>query len=435
MQRAFFIAGAILVAALFVLPVFAQSNIYLPVANSGEATEQEPAPEATTATPIPTGTPTSTPISTSTNTATATATPTRTDIPTITPTFTSTFTPTPTMTPCGTLTGEIATDTTLIPGCGYDVTRDLHITSTVTLSIPAGVSLRFGPGINMFVDGSLRSMGTESDPVVFTRSADTYWGGIRITEKSGTSSALMHTVIEHGYGNGGIYGALAVIDSQPTLSNLIFQYNTSPFSVYGKANSSLVTLSNGKVISNTESAILGRGNQLLTNFYFAKNSPITTEAVLTICSGSQVLNSTFISNTMTAIKATYCLSDEDTLIKDNVISGNQGAIRTTQNSDSIIESNEIYNNDQVLLINLGYSYTRSAIFTACETRLTSNNIYSNTALYTVGSQNGDSCEIDATNNWWGTTVSSAIDTLIFDAEDEISRGKIIYTPVSPAPNP
>ncbi len=437
MIRSFPVIGAILVAILLTLPVFSQSNIYLPVANSGAPTKAEPASPTATITLLPSATPTATPSATPTNapTQTSTTTPTNTSTPTITPTFTPTFTPTPTTTPCGSLAGNIVTDTMLIAGCGYDITSDVLVTTSVTLSIPAGVSLRFGPGVNMMVDGSLRSIGTKDSPVIFTRNSDTYWGGIRITEKSGSSSALVYTVIEHGYGNGGVYGTLAVIDSQPTLSNITFQYNRSAFSIYGQTNSQPVILSDGKVISNTDTAILGRGNQVLTNFYFFGNSAITTDAVLTVCPGSQVVNSTFISNTITAIKATYCFGDNGTLIKNNVISGNQGAIRTTQNSDSIIESNDIFNNAQVLLVNFGYSYTRSAIFTACETRLTNNNIYSNTAMYAAGGQYGDHCEIDAMNNWWGTTVDAEIDALILDAGDEIPRGDIIYAPFSPAPFP
>jgi|GEM_PF-4825188 len=424
MSRILLAIGSFLLAGLFIAPVFAQSNIYLPVVNSGGQTEVVPTPTSTTATPSPTrtATPTSTP------TATATATATQTDTPTITPTFTSTFTPTPTTTPCETLGGVIAVDTTLTTGCGYDVTSNLTVTRSVTLSMPAGTSLRFGPGVRMVVDGTLRVAGTEEEPVKFTRNAEKYWGGVHITGKSGSSSSFVHAIFEYGY------IGLEAVDSQPVLSNLTFQYNVIPFQVYGAANSPLVTLSGGKVISNTEPAGLGRGNQVITNYYFAENTSITSDAILTVCPGSQVLNNTFVNNKLTAIRVLYCLSDSGTLVKNNVISGNRGAIRTVQYSNTVIESNDIFNNDQVLIANFGYSYTRSSVFADCHTVLTANNIYSNTADYAVGGVYGNSCDVDATNNWWGTTDSAEIDAIILDADDE-SRVNIIHEPFSLAPNP
>ncbi len=432
MLRSIFAAVFVLLFALVVAPVFGQDTVYFPLLPDGNPGTSTPVPTLvvtrgplTTSSPMPTQTSTET--VTETPTATSTSTPTET--PTVTPTFTPTFTPTSTTTPCGTLEGVIAVDTTLTAGCGYDVTGNLVVTQSVTLSMPAGTSLRLGPGLRVTVEGSLHADGTETEPVKFTRNTETHWGGIHITEKSSNSSLFVNAVFEYSY------IGLRAVDSQPTLSNLTFQYNVKPFEVYGAADSPLVTLSGGRVISNTETAGLGRGNQILTDYYFADNTSITGDAIFTVCPGSQVLNSTFVNNRQTAIKVLYCLNDNGILIKDNVISGNQGAIRTVQFSNVVIESNNILDNDQVLIANFGYSYTGSAIFTDCDTRLTANNIYSNTAIYAAGGRHGTGCEVDATNNWWGTTDSAEVDALIFDADDEIPRVNIIHSPISPAPNP
>jgi hypothetical protein len=44
-------------------------------------------------------------------------------------------------------------------------------------------------------------------------------------------------------------------------------------------------------------------------------------------------------------------------------------------------------------------------------------------------------DINAANNWWGTTDTAAIDGLIHDFNDDFSVGKVNYTPILTAPDP
>lgn len=50
------------------------------------------------------------------------------------------------------------------------------------------------------------------------------------------------------------------------------------------------------------------------------------------------------------------------------------------------------------------------------------------------SNNCDGAPIDATNNWWGTVITSEIDSLIYDYDDDFTLGKIMYEPFSIEPN-
>jgi hypothetical protein len=43
--------------------------------------------------------------------------------------------------------------------------------------------------------------------------------------------------------------------------------------------------------------------------------------------------------------------------------------------------------------------------------------------------------VDATNNWWGTTDTSTVDVLIFDVNDDLNLGKVNYMPFLTEPNP
>ncbi len=46
-----------------------------------------------------------------------------------------------------------------------------------------------------------------------------------------------------------------------------------------------------------------------------------------------------------------------------------------------------------------------------------------------------SADIDATNNWWGTTDKSKITTAIYDFNNNFNLGKVTFVPFLPAPNP
>ena len=103
----------------------------------------------------------------------------------------------------------------------------------------------------------------------------------------------------------------------------------------------------------------------------------------------------------------------------------------TEKFSTTIEFNTIYNNSQVLDNGVP---TNATINVECGTTLTANNIYSNTAPYAIRARPGD-CDIDAPNNYWGTTVASEIDALLYDYNDDFTLGKTLYEPVSAAPHP
>ena len=59
-----------------------------------------------------------------------------------------------------------------------------------------------------------------------------------------------------------------------------------------------------------------------------------------------------------------------------------------------------------------------------------NNFVNNTAVYDLVNLNSSGTPaVDATNNWWGTTDTNAVQTRIFDFTDDIGRGVVNASPL------
>lgn len=440
-----YIGCFVLCTALIVVPatLLAQDTIYLPVVKSDTSTGVPSGTITPTATveqkltTVPTFTNTPTATFTPTNTPTVTPSSTPTNTPTATPSNTPTSTPTATSTPCAELKGVLESNTNLVSGCYYNVTGNLLVSEGVTLSIPSGVLLRFAPAAYMMVDGSLRVAGTDGAPVVFTRRDESFWGGVRITEKSRNLSSLVGMIFEYAQGERApyTYAALNVINAQPKLENISFQYNVSPFRIFGRDDLPSVTLSGGQVTNNTEGSALGIGNHIIDGVYFAGNSATDTDAVISVCPGSSILNSSVVNNSTLAIEGNDCSSNGVTNIDNNTITGNRGAIAVTHNFSVTIQSNEISNNSQVSIAwPPGYRNTDATLVVTCKTVAVTNNVYDNSSIYAIRS-NGTNCDITATDNWWGTTNINEIGSQIYDYYDDFTLGRIVYTPFSSTSHP
>ena len=176
--------------------------VYLPYIGRQE-------PPTLTLTPTSRVTPTATPTATLTNTLSptspATLTPTDIPTPTVTPTSTPrptltatpTHTPTPSPTPCATISWVISAPTTLTSGCTYLVTGNTLVDSHASLIIQPGVTIKFVDSYYLQIDGYLESIGTPSDPIMFTSAKQDpipcSWNGIVLRGPS--RHKLYYTVI------------------------------------------------------------------------------------------------------------------------------------------------------------------------------------------------------------------------------------------------
>lgn len=62
-----------------------------------------------------------------------------------------------------------------------------------------------------------------------------------------------------------------------------------------------------------------------------------------------------------------------------------------------------------------------------------NNNFQDNSRYSL--ENIHIVDFDASNNWWGTTDTHLISSMIFDKEDESVRGQVYFLPILTEPNP
>lgn len=178
--------------------------------------------------------------------------PTATPIPTSPPTATRppANTPTPTATPrpagptqvCGAINGA---QTWTTAGSPYVVTCDVIVSAGSSLTVMAGVIVKFRSSTSLFVDDTLRVLGTEGNPVYFTSYRDDLvggdtnndgsatvpatldWGYVRFSNTSSDDNSLIEHLMIRYSGNvfGSRYGAIRLDNASPVLRKITFTNN------------------------------------------------------------------------------------------------------------------------------------------------------------------------------------------------------------------
>jgi len=152
----------------------------------------------------------------------------------------------------------------------FVVTGPVTVRDTATLSIAAGVTVKFAENTYIDVHGAFRSVGTAERKVVFTSPRDDAYGGdtngdggsstatpgdwtmIRFYDDSNDTNCIIdHTVIRYAGRHGGNkYGAIHILSASPTISNSAISDSFS-YGIWYDANSS-PKLSNNTFSGNVE---------------------------------------------------------------------------------------------------------------------------------------------------------------------------------------
>jgi parallel beta-helix repeat protein len=297
-----------------------------------------------------------------------------------------------------TLSGTLASNTTLTASSSWSLISNVTVPSGVTLTVEDGVDVTVAPGSKLTVNGSIVITGTSGSRAVF-RSSEAVpttgaWEGIWIA--AGGTASIDYADIRHGrvavsavdasgtvsitntlfsdFGRGGAGAAAIWIDN--SLAEIENNTLTHPLPLNGFTNGiHMVEAAAG-------SAILGNSIQSVTKgIYLDRSSP-------------DIQGNTIFDN----VAGIYVYAGSSpTIDGENVIRDNEwgiqivGANNASTDPAPVVEGNDIYANDE------GAAATLRNL--------------------TAATYGDSSAELDASGNWWGSTDPSVIAGSIFDHGD------------------
>ena len=244
-------------------------------------------------------------------------------------------------------------------------------------------SSSFSSGLNNYA-------GTISGNTISNNTASSYGGGIYSDDHSSSSTVNIsgNTISNNSASNGGgIYYSSSPYHSAVTISGNTISNNTASSDGGGIYSSSsndfayTITIS-GNTISNNTASSSGGG------IY-------TDGGNVTVSKNGLTMNSAKNAS------AVYYNASAYNDFANNTIMGNKA-------TDS--------SNTYTVYINSNYTFNY-------------NNIFSNTSTYELWNGNSyGSSNLDAKNNWWGTTDDSTIQGKIYDWIDDTTKGFVDYSP-------
>jgi hypothetical protein len=321
-----------------------------------------------------------------------------------------------------TVSGIINSDTTWNDG-SYTLTGPVGVKNGVTLTIEPGAIVEFA-SYYIQVNGTLNAQGTSNKNIIFKSSASGY-------SSSSVQNSIAFGESSSDWNDGSISGcviqnaffqevSISITECSPKISRNTFNQTSiivssgSPIIsynyLYGKGATTAIQANGGSAtISNNY--LKGTGYQY--GIIISGDTYLSNNVVDFCWDGIQISGqSTCIGNTVTnCYNAGISSSYNSVTISQNYIAYNR-KVGITGLGD--IESNTVVKNG----IGIQNSVSSSSI------TLKNNNIYSNTNydLFLIGSGN-----LDATNNYWGTTNSDSIAQKIFDSTDDFTLGTVAYT--------
>jgi hypothetical protein len=350
------------------------------------------------------------------------------------------------------VSGIITSDTTWTKASGpYNLTGNILVESGVILTVEADTTVNFDE-YYIRVNGSLIILpGVTLNIKTVVGSGSIQVNGL-LTAR-GTNTNPIHV-------NGGTYYYAWI--APPTYSSIVFSQYSVPWNEQ---------TSSGCIIENTilsSSNINVNNSPKITKNTFINNAGVTVSSGspeiskntmngrIDINGGSPTISNNTIENGQIFYYSDY--SGDSVTIIDNVISQAMGQSSNTAiwllggsyGGHVLVERNFITDSDVGIDIfdpNTDYIETPLtiqkntiinnsigiSIRDACSLTLSDNNIYNNTSNLELSLQASN--DIDATNNWWGTTDEQAISQSIIDFEEDFDLGKVTFVPYLTEANP
>jgi len=348
--------------------------------------------------------------------------------------------------------GIIWSDETWTNDYLYIVTSNTLVDEGVTLTIEPGTRMQFCADKYLRIDGCLVAIGTEDSMIVFTSNAQNPssgdWDGIKFYDTS--IDAVFDSI--GNYISGSIIKYAEIEFAGP---GIIIE-SASPYIAFNYVqenyirDSFLSYLGGGIILNGTSSIVeynLIRNNfgQYVGGVYLNGFSGRLSENIIEDNSGEnggiKILSSSLGTITKNIIRGNSgsttgggICTHEQSLITYNVIYGNLcsweygvgGISCGPPSSTTQIMNNTIMNNKGGISI-----YRNSPIinYNNIIDNIKNNNQYEIKLEY----YNTSDPDVNAQNNYWGTTNTDSIDTWIWDYYDDFDLAKVLYQPFETTP--
>jgi hypothetical protein len=313
------------------------------------------------------------------------------------------------------ITGVISSDVTWSEaGSPYNITGPVLVSKGVTLTIEAGVTVSFNDyDYYIQVSGTLIARGSNTKPICFVNGSSIRFtqDSVDWNEQTNTGSIIERAVFtDMGVRVDGapkisdntILGLVGISGGTPLIKNneidgRIFVTGGAPIIVnntlLGNAGSDWI---GRPVYDDYGISLSGNNNAVVAdNFIFGD----FTQAAIEIESGTPTIERNLVSNR-------YGYSSDDY---------SQSAIGIWRDANPLIQNNTLTKSARGISCN---SPTATIIY---------NNIYGN-KNYNIYLNSHATNNINARNNWWGTTNTTIISQKISDFEEDFNLGTVEFTP-------
>jgi hypothetical protein len=322
------------------------------------------------------------------------------------------------------VSGILTSDTTWTKANSpYSFSGAVGVAAGVTLTVEAGATVHMN-GYYLEVNGTIRAVGTQSDPVTFD------YATLEFTQssRSWNPNTNQGSILE----NTDFTGEIDINSCSPKINNNV---------IHGEITliccASIIT--NNVIYEDYQTAIHGDGAPIIWNNTLIgagiSVSKSTGYWYVNPPSGSPQIVRNTISGAGLGIKAS------DGTISDNTIFGCSEGIDVY--GDMPLQHNLIYGNTVGIRIYYAKNIVNNTIRDNhiglegtnydVAAQVNYNNIENN-AQWNVNMQWAN-LDTDATHNWWGTTDTSAINQKIYDSKADFHLGTVNINPILTAPDP
>jgi len=337
----------------------------------------------------------------------------------------------------------------------YIVTATVQVFQNITLTIEPGVIIKFNPSTGLTIGGKLVAIGTAEAPITFTSNAPTPaskdWGRIKFVDTAQDASfdsagnysdgcIIKNCLIEFGKGiwceNSSPLISSNYIRKTSDYGGIFFGgasdkvkivYNTleeNGFPIYLNGTFASLEILNNKVRRNYDGLLIETcpAGTLIKDNIIEYNGANNVGGI-SVRSGSGSIISNFISHNQDTSwnAAIYCENVTFTIHNNQILSNHNQAI-ASNNSYLTVTNNQIVGNK-------GYAVWIEGNHVPGTIRFNDLVNLGDFEIFRFDSNGGS---VDATNNWWGTTDLGTIEQRVFDYYDDITKVKVIFSPIATA---